>query len=159
VGNQISQVCFVLPGGFPTMSGTFTLYYDGQFWIGLVEFHDDDGVRAARHVFGTEPNNAELLAFATGREFDELARRAHAAPTVPDDQRPTRRINWKRLARAAAREQRQVGAGTAAQQALKEDLMRRLAAAGTSQKASREADAEHRRTVARAKAKAKHRGH
>lgn len=37
--------------------------------------------------------------------------------------------------------------------------MRRLAAAGTSQKASSEADAEHRRTVARAKAKAKHRGH
>lgn len=141
------------------MSATFTLYYDGQFWIGLVELRADDGVRAARHVFGTEPNNAELLAFATGREFDELARRAHAGPTVPDDQRPTRRINWKRLARVAAREQRQVGAGTAAQKALKEDLMRRLTAAGTNQKASREADAEHRRTVARAKAKAKHRGH
>jgi hypothetical protein len=87
VGNQISQVCFVLPGGFPTMSGTFTLYYD-RFWIGLVEFRDDDGVRAGRHVFGAEPNNAELLAFTTGREFDALARRAHAAPTVPDDQRP-----------------------------------------------------------------------
>lgn len=141
------------------MSGTFTLYYDGQFWIGLVEFRDDDGVRAARHVFGAEPNNAELLAFATGREFDALARRAHAAPAVPDDQRPTRRISWKRLARAAAKEQRQVGAGTVAQQALKEDLMRRLAAAGASQKANREADAEHRRAVARAKAKAKHRGH
>jgi hypothetical protein len=141
------------------MSGTFTLYHDGQFWIGLVEFRDDDGVRAARHVFGAEPNNAELLAFATGRAFDALARRAHAAPAVPDDQRPTRRINRKRLSRVAASQQRQVGAGTAAQQALKENLMRRLAAEGTGQKAAREANAEHRRAVARAKAKAKHRGH
>lgn len=141
------------------MNGTFTLYFDGQFWIGLVEFRDEDGVRAARHVFGSEPNNAELLAFAAGREFDQLARRAHAAPAVPDDQRPTQRVNRKRLARAAAREQRQVGAGTAAQQALKEDLMKRLAQTGAQQKATREADAEHRRAVARAKAKAKHRGH
>ena len=141
------------------MSGTFTLYFDGQFWIGLVEFRDDDGVRAARHVFGAEPNNAELLAFAAGPDFDRLARRAHAASAVPDDQRPAQRVNRKRLARAAAREQRQVGAGTAAQQALKEDLMKRLATAGVEQKATREADADHRRAVARAKAKAKHRGH
>jgi hypothetical protein len=141
------------------MSATFTLNYDGQFWIGLVEFHADDGVRAARHLFGSEPNNAELLAFAAGREFDQLAHRAHAAPAVPDDQRPSQRINWKRLARAAAREQQQIGAGTAAQQALKADLMQRLAQSGAKQKATREADAEHRRAVARAKAKAKHRGH
>lgn len=141
------------------MSGTFTLYFDGQFWIGLVEFRDDDGVRAARHVFGSEPNNAELLAFAAGRQFDQLARRAHAAPAVPDDRRPGQRVNWKRLARAAAKEQQQVGAGTAAQKALKEDLMKRLAQTGAKQKAAREADADHRRAVARAKAKAKHRGH
>ena len=138
------------------MSATFTLYYDGQFWIGLVEFRDDDGVRAARHIFGSEPNNAELLAFAAGREFDQLARRACAAPAVPDDQRPSQKINWKRLARAAAKEQQQIGAGTAAQQALKEDLMNRLAQAGAKHKATREADAEHRRAAARAKAK--HRG-
>ena len=37
--------------------------------------------------------------------------------------------------------------------------MRRLAASGANQKATKEADAEHRRAVARAKAKAKHRGH
>lgn len=141
------------------MSGTFTLYYDGQFWIGLVEFRDADGVRAARHIFGGEPNNAELLAFAAGREFDQLAGKAQAAPAVQDDQRPSQKINWKRLARAAAKEQRQVGAGTAAQQALKEDLMKRLAEAGVRHKATREADADHRRALARAKAKAKHRGH
>ncbi|HEX3778303.1 MAG TPA: YjdF family protein [Pseudonocardiaceae bacterium] len=141
------------------MSGSFTVYYDGQFWIGLVEFRDTDGVRAARHVFGNEPNNAELLAFASGREFDQLARRAHAAPPVSDDQRPTQRINWKRLAKAAAKEQQEVGAGTAAQRALKEDLMRRLAETGAKHKEHREADAEHRRAIARAKAKAKHRGH
>jgi hypothetical protein len=141
------------------MSDSFTVYYDGQFWIGLVEFRDADGVWAARHVFGSEPSNAELLVFASGREFDQLARRAHAAPAVPDDQRPTQRINWKRLARLAAKEQQDVGPGTAAQRALKEDLMARLAESGASNKAHREADAEHRRAVARAKAKAKHRGH
>ena len=60
------------------MDGSFTVFHDGHYWVGVLALTCDDGVRAARHIFGAKPTNAELLAFA-GREFDELARRAHAA--------------------------------------------------------------------------------
>lgn len=33
---------------------TFTVYFDGQFWVGIVERIDEDGLSAARVVFGAE---------------------------------------------------------------------------------------------------------
>lgn len=59
----------LLPGhlsvpGSEAMSTTFTVYFDGQFWVGLLEILEDGHVRAARHVFGAEPSGAEVLAFS-----------------------------------------------------------------------------------------------
>src|SRR5690349_24682977 len=102
------------------MSATFSVFHDGQFWVGVLELHDADGVRAARHVFGPEPGNAELHEFCTGPGFLALSRRAHAAPPVPADQRPTRAVNPKRLARAARKTLEDQPVGTAAQRALKQ---------------------------------------
>ena len=78
------------------MSATFTVFHDGQFWVGVLELHDERGVRAARHVFGPEPGNAELHEFCTGPGFLELSRRAHAAPLVPAGQRPGRPVSRAR---------------------------------------------------------------
>ena len=56
-----------------SISAQFTLYFDGRFWVGVLELHErrrgaeanDQGgtVRAARHVFGAEPSDAELYDF------------------------------------------------------------------------------------------------
>ena len=140
------------------MDGSFTVFHNGQFWVGVLEVAGAEGVRAAQHVFGPEPTNAELLEFARGRDFDELSARAHAAPPVPAEQRPKRRRTAKRAARLAAREQGQDGIGTAAQRALKEDLAQRRAASARVRKQGRAEAAEHRRQRAAAKAKARHRG-
>jgi len=43
-----------------------TIYFDGQFWVALIERHGGGTRLAARHVFGPEPNNAELLEWAAG---------------------------------------------------------------------------------------------
>ena len=56
-----------------SISAQFTLSFDGRFWVGVLELHErrrgaeanDQGgtVRAARHVFGAEPSDAELYDF------------------------------------------------------------------------------------------------
>ena len=53
-----------------SISAQFTLFFDGRFWVGVLELHErrrgaeanDQGgtVRAARHVFGAEPSDVEL---------------------------------------------------------------------------------------------------
>lgn len=140
------------------MPSTFSVYYDGQFWVGVLEITDDSGVRAARHVFGGEPSNAELEQFAR-HEYGGLLDRALAAPPVPAASRPTARVNPKRLARLAAREQAARPVTSAAQDAL------RLAheQAGHENRAAakrrRLVDAEQRRAQADRKRKAKRRGH
>ena len=49
------------------ISAQFTLFFDGRFWVGVLELHErrrgaeanDRGgtVRAVRHVFGAEPSD------------------------------------------------------------------------------------------------------
>ncbi|MGW5743460.1 YjdF family protein [Amycolatopsis sp. NPDC003861] len=141
------------------MSGVFTLYHDGRFWVGVYEIHEDGQVRAARHLFGSEPTNAELAAFAAGRDFARLADEARAAPPVPTEQRPTARLNAKRLAKLAKKAQEEAGIGTAAQRALRDAVTQHAAENKAARKRRAAADATHRRTLARAKARAKHRGH
>jgi hypothetical protein len=128
------------------MSGVFTLYHDGRFWVGVYEIHEDGLVRAARHIFGAEPNNAELAAFASGRDFVRLADEARAAPPVPADRRPQRRIHDE------------VGIGTAAQRALRDAVTMRAAENKAARKRRAAAEAARRRALAKAKSRAKHRG-
>ena len=128
------------------MHGVFTLYHDGRFWVGVYEIHEDGLVRAARHIFGAEPNNAELAAFAAGHEFVRLADRARSAPPVPADQRPKRTYADE-------------GIGTAAQRALRDAVSERAAENKAARKRREAAKATRRRALARAKSRAKHRGH
>ncbi|WP_372663922.1 YjdF family protein [Amycolatopsis kentuckyensis] len=125
------------------MHGVFTLYHDGRFWVGVYEIHEDGLVRAARHIFGAEPNNAELAAFAAGRDFVRLADEAREAPPVKVTER-LKRIDE--------------GIGTAAQRALKHAVAERATENKAARKRRAAAEATRRRALARAKAKSKHRG-
>ena len=60
-------------GAPASISAQFTLFFNGRFWVGVLELHErrrgaeanDQGgtVRAARHVFGAEPSDVELYDF------------------------------------------------------------------------------------------------
>ncbi|MEU0529830.1 YjdF family protein [Amycolatopsis tolypomycina] len=141
------------------MSGVFTLYHDGRFWVGVYEIHEDGLVRAARHLFGSEPTNAELAAFAAGHGFARLADEARAAPPVPASERPTTRLNAKRLAKLAKKTQADEGIGTAAQRALRDAVTHHAAENKAARKRRAAAEATRRRELAKAKSRAKHRGH
>ena len=74
------------------ISAQFTLFFDGRFWVGVLEVHErrrgaeanDQGgtVRAARHVFGAEPSDVELYDFLL-THGGALIDRAAACPPAP----------------------------------------------------------------------------
>ncbi|MEV4319246.1 YjdF family protein [Actinocrispum sp. NPDC049592] len=132
------------------MREVFTVYFDGQFWVGVLELYSAEGVRAARHIFGAEPTNPELLEFASKGEFLRLSRLAAQSPPVPVEQRA---LSWKRELKNLHEP-----VGTAAQRALKAATAARAVQGKATRKERAEADRDRRRELARAKAKARHRG-
>ena len=46
------------------MDGSCTILFEDPFWVAIFEINDEKGYRAARHVFGALPNEAELHLFA-----------------------------------------------------------------------------------------------
>ncbi|KRC61585.1 hypothetical protein ASE14_12135 [Agromyces sp. Root81] len=137
---------------------TFTVYFDGTFWVGVLDIVEHGTVRAAKVVFGSEPTPAELWEF-TRTGGNRLIDDAAGAPAVRMEERSRTRsaANPKRLARDAARQQRDLRATrseaalAAAQEAFAKT--RRM-----TRRERRDADAEHRRAALVAKRKAKHRG-
>ena len=107
--------------GFARMSRTVTtIYHDGQFWVALVErFGVGGNYSCARHVFGPEPNNAELLIWASSG-FSDLVFAA-GSTLVADARAP----NPKRMHRTISREMRAKPTDTLAQQTIKEALSER----------------------------------
>ena len=88
------------------MPTIFTVLFDGRFWVGVLERHDADRVRAARVVFGAEPSDVELHAWLLAHG-SELLERVERAPRVRETRAgQPRRINPKRLCRS---EERRVG--------------------------------------------------
>lgn len=81
------------------MSAQFTLFFDGHLWVGVYEIDDGETLRAARVIFGKEPNAAELYEFV--REHGtELVWRAHSATPVAIENKAdvARRANAHRQA-------------------------------------------------------------
>jgi hypothetical protein len=94
-----------------------SVFFDRQFWVALVERWEADGsYSAARHVFGEEPSNAELLRWA-GLGFGYLRFVPGTAPPVT-----LQKVNPKRLRRQAAKELRGLKPATSATEALKAEL-------------------------------------
>ena len=160
------------PGVPASISVQFTLYFDGRFWVGVLEcrerHHGGDvngqaiTVRAARHVFGAEPSDVELYDLLLARG-GELIDRAAASPPVSvgsttADPSSSRRASPKRAARRAAKEAARARPSTAAQAALA--AAREETAARTSRNRSlrRRQEADEAWARRRERAKRRHRG-
>ena len=64
------------------MDATFTIYFEDPFWVGLLESEDEGTLVVARHVFGAEPSNAQLLHFML-YEFHRMRRSPPAKGSSP----------------------------------------------------------------------------
>ena len=137
---------------------TFTVFFEDPFWVGILEISDDDGVRAARHVFGEESSGPELYAFGLSRDYDRLLRRALAGRPAPSPPPRPGAMNPKRAARAAAKERKAPTVSTAAQRAIQAVLEQSKSEKRGRSRGQRLAEVARRRELARAKAKARQRG-
>ena len=154
-----------------SISAQFTLFFDGRFWVGVVELHErrrgaeanDQGgtVRAARHVFGAEPSDVELYDFLL-THGGALIDRAAACPPVPAsrpvDSSSVPRPNPKRAARQAAKEAARARPSTAAQAALAAAREESSARGANNRSRRRRQEADEAWARRRERAKRRHRG-
>ena len=136
-----------------SVSSTLTVYYDGQFWVGLAEHVEDGGYGAARIVFGTEPSDEEILQLVVGK-WEKLA---FFGDDPTEASKPAK--SPKRRAREAAKALKQPAMSTKAQQTLaaRREAMKQESAQARSQRRADEADARFEQR--KLKRKQKHRGH
>ena len=157
--------------GIPvSISAQFTLYFDGRFWVGVLEHHErhrggdmigqEITVRAVRYVFGAEPTDVELYDFLLARS-GELIDRAAESPAVPASRSvgsSSRRPNPKRAARQAAKEAARARPSTAAQAALAATREETAARASRDRSRRRRQEADDAWGRRRQRAKRRHRG-
>jgi len=132
-----------------------TVFHDGSYWVAVLEEAWNGRLKAARHLFGKEPSDAEMMDFVL-HHMNALFARVTRHTDASDAALPRR--SPKRLAREAAAELKRQGASTRAQEALKLELEHRKQERRIISRAQREALKERKRELARMKAKARHRG-
>ena len=93
--------------------GSLTVYFEGQFWVGVFERETDEKLSAAKVTFGSEPKDVEVYEFILknygGLQFSQSV--DHSAKELSRNPKRRRREIQKRLSRR--------GVGTKSQQALK----------------------------------------
>ncbi|MBR2836472.1 MAG: YjdF family protein [Coriobacteriales bacterium] len=135
------------------VSSALTIYFDGQFWVGIFEREQNQKLSVCRVVFGAEPSNEEVQQFVCENwnhlRFTEPIEHSEAPKVV---------INPKRRQREAARELKQRGPSTKAQMALLEEREALARQQKEAARAAREQDQQQRYDQHREKQKQKHRG-
>lgn len=135
------------------VSVTLTVYFDGQFWMGVAERRGGGRIEAYRIIFGAEPTNEEIYQLVLKR-WATLP----FSPAVEDTVEQHKIGNPKRRLRAAAREAARARPSTKAQEALAKER-EALKDARTEQRAARRQVAKQERYEQRqAKKRRKHKG-
>ena len=132
-----------------------SIFHDGQFFIGLVEYKIGNKSKFAKFTFGTEPNEKEILYFIE----NYLSLLIENTKTSVRTKEKKRKINPKRLQRQVAKEQKKPKDITKAQIAIKEEQELNKKLSKKSSKAKKELIKERKREIKKDKAKEKHKGH
>jgi hypothetical protein len=137
------------------MVATFTVFFEDPFWVGILESEHEGTLVVARHVFGSEPSNAELLDFLLYR-FSDMRRSRPKPGEVPA--RVLVPMNPKRAQRAARKAQSRLPS-TKSQSALSAALEEDKAERAVTSREERRAQAERRFSLRSEKKKRRHSGH
>jgi hypothetical protein len=93
----------------------FTVYRDGPWWVGVLEWEAGDMLYAARHIFEAEPHNEEILAYVLGGWLRLFEHRLVGVPRAPE---AGPAASPKRRLREVTRRAEQPGIAAPAQEAL-----------------------------------------
>ncbi len=135
---------------------TFTIFFDHPYWVGVLEEERDGLLYVARHVFGAEPSEQEVLEFVR-HDFDSLWQQMTVGIEV--ESVAARQLNPKRMQREVRRMMVEPALSTKAQEAMRVQIEHNKQERKAVSRANREAERDYKRQVAREKAKARHRGH
>lgn len=134
-------------------SVTLTVFFDGQFWVGIFERMDSGKLTVSRVVFGAEPKDQQIHEFIL-LDYGKL----RFSPPVEGVKAQTIASNPKRRQRQIAKANEK-GIGTKSQQAMKLAQEAGEAARKERTKEQREAEEQRKYELHAEKKKAKHRGH
>ncbi|MEC0231360.1 YjdF family protein [Paenibacillus alba] len=134
-----------------------TVYFNGQFWIGVVEHENENGskLKACQFLFGAEPKDGEVWDFV---QHHMLGLLASSSQQVNIKKPFEHKINPKRLARQIAKELKTTGVSTFAQAAMKLELASRKKERKAFNKQQHEEYQDKKYQLRVQKAKEKHRG-
>ncbi|WP_445480570.1 YjdF family protein [Lysinibacillus irui] len=133
-----------------------TIYFDGQFYIGLIENISENKYKAYRYVFGNDPKDHEVLDFVNKNLFDFIKNDKHGGISIKQDK--VKKINPKRLQRKVAKELKKPSISTKAEEALKAEFELRKKEKTVTSKRLKEERKEYSRNIKVQKSKNKHKG-
>lgn len=133
-----------------------TIYFDGQFYIGLIENKTVNTLKAYRHFFGKEPTDHEILEFIYYELQDLIDKHEQQGISVKKDS--SKKINPKRLQRKVAKEMKKSSISSKAQEALKAEYEHRKKEKAFVNKRLKEERKDYIRRIKIQKSKDKHKG-
>lgn len=133
-----------------------TIYFDGQFYTGLIEIEISGRYHAYRHLFGKEPNSEEVLYFVNHELLELIENKSGSGIQFKEEKR--RPINPKRLQRLAAKESKKISLTTKAELALKQSYEEIKRKKQIRKREFLEQHKAHKRQLKITKKKAKHKG-
>ncbi len=99
------------------VSSTLTVYFDGQFWVGMFECAEDDQISVCHVVFGAEPSVEEIQRLVCA----DWNRLRFTRPIALQQAVPRMATNPKRRQRDASRELKVRGPSSRSQLALSKE--------------------------------------
>ena len=132
-----------------------TIFHDGQFFIGLVEYTENQKSVFAKYTFGTEPDRETILKFID----KELLNLINKSKAITKNKSPRKKINPKRLQRQVEKEQKKKVITTQSQKALKKEQELKKKSSKKRNKLQKEEEKTRKRKIKKQKAKEKHKGH
>ncbi|OHD14788.1 MAG: hypothetical protein A2086_13900 [Spirochaetes bacterium GWD1_27_9] len=133
------------------MESKFIIYFENPFWVGILETIEDEKLKVARFVFGSEPTEPEIYNF-TVEYFGKLK----LSDGIEFDKRKSKISNPRKLAK---KEQQNKGIGTKAQNAVKKMQEDRKIENKKISKAHKLEIEENKFLLKQLKKKEKHKGH
>lgn len=131
-----------------------TVFFEGPFWVGVLERFGDGQLEVCKITFGAEPKDGEVHQFL----LQNWHRLRFSSPVKVEGIAPQKQ-NPKRVQREIKRQLSASGVGTKAQQALKEQQAEGKAAARRRTRQEREEEQRQQFELRQRKRKEKHRGH
>ncbi|HEA6079507.1 TPA: DUF2992 family protein [Staphylococcus aureus] len=130
-----------------------SIFYNGQFFVALVEYKMENKSKFIQYTFGNEPDDIEVLDFI----HHQLMKMIDDVQTIVYTKNISRKVNPKRLQRQIAKEQKKPKYSTQAQIAIKKELKKKQKRKNYKEK--RDAFQKRKREIKKVKAKEKHKGH